>query len=1020
MAAVALASPAVASEQPVLAPAGEWVQAVTPPVANPAAADKPFQTLLVSAQSRRDDAAIDYFFEYATLVQDPQALSALGTIAIPWNPGRGTLTVHKVHILRGGTAIDLLAKQQLSVLRRETNLENAVIDGTLTAMLQAEGLSVGDVLNVAFTVRSRDPETISFRTERLASLPSGQEVGRFHLRDVWPAQDKVRWSGKGPFAKPKLKETAFGKELSVDLRNVVLPDSPEDVPQRFRLGPTLDVSGYATWEEVGRLLQPAFFKARQIGPESELRAEIAAIAKTASDPQARAMAALRLVQDKIRYVALAIGDGGYVPASAEETWRRKFGDCKAKTVTLLALLDGLGIDAEPVLVSTQLGDGLPERLPMVGPFDHILVRARINGKSYWLDGTTTGDRDIEALASAPFRWGLPVRSSGSALEAIAAAPPPWPVSETEAVLDASGGFHRPVPFTVRTVYRGAEAASQSAAFAQTGREAIRKRLREVAAAKETDFEISELDFKKDEAAGTFTLVYSGKRLMDWSPVPGSKASRYQFDRDTVEWNAKFDRAAGPFADLPFSLNSRLYIASRETIILPGGGKGFTLEGTDIDESASGAHITRKLTLERGRATAYSTFRFLKPEVDAAEARAGAAALKRINASEAYVRSPADYSPSEAELKAIKEEEPKTARGYVERGYWSMTAGAYKAALADFDKAAALSPEWSVPLANRAIVLIHQDKLDDAGKSLEQAAALADDDFVVHQGLGLLHLARDKPDEAVTAFSRSLHLDPDNDHTLLNRALAYEQLGLYRQALADILAAIRLDPNSVGAMWRAARLHAELGERDAALAQFETAFEQAPEDMFLRASNGEFLTRFGRKQEAAAAFAAALAIIDKQMKEDPSANQSVRIQTKVTILSAAGRHREAIDTATAGLKRYVDHIDLLAERCNARAFAKIELDQAMKDCKLAAELDPERVGTAQARGLLELQRQDWDAAIRIYSAALGWEPRDPRCFYGRALAKSRKGDKAGADKDFTLARRYGFDTGAEFDTAGLRP
>jgi len=75
----------------------------------------------------------------------------------------------------------------------------------------------------------------------------------------------------------------------------------------------------------------------------------------------------------VRYVLLAIDDGGYVPAPADTTWSRRFGDCKGKTVLLLALLRELGIDARPALVSVQGGDGLNERLPMVGAFDHVFV-----------------------------------------------------------------------------------------------------------------------------------------------------------------------------------------------------------------------------------------------------------------------------------------------------------------------------------------------------------------------------------------------------------------------------------------------------------------------------------------------------------------------------------------------------------------------------------------------------------------------------------------------------------------------
>ena len=60
----------------------------------------------------------------------------------------------------------------------------------------------------------------------------------------------------------------------------------------------------------------------------------------------RAQAALGLVQDRIRYVALAMGTGGLVPADAATTWSRRFGDCKGKTVLLLAMLRALGVTTE--------------------------------------------------------------------------------------------------------------------------------------------------------------------------------------------------------------------------------------------------------------------------------------------------------------------------------------------------------------------------------------------------------------------------------------------------------------------------------------------------------------------------------------------------------------------------------------------------------------------------------------------------------------------------------------------------
>ena len=46
--------------------------------------------------------------------------------------------------------------------------------------------------------------------------------------------------------------------------------------------------------------------------------------------------------------------------TAATTWSRRYGDCKGKTALLIALLRGLGIEAEAALVSTDFGDGLDE------------------------------------------------------------------------------------------------------------------------------------------------------------------------------------------------------------------------------------------------------------------------------------------------------------------------------------------------------------------------------------------------------------------------------------------------------------------------------------------------------------------------------------------------------------------------------------------------------------------------------------------------------------------------------------
>lgn len=95
-----------------------------------------------------------------------------------------------------------------------------------------------------------------------------------------------------------------------------------------------------------------------------------------------------MVREQVRYIYVGIAGGNLTPATADETWQRRYGDCKGKTTLLLALLNELGIDAEAVLVNNSgIDDGFNQRLPSPGLFDHVLVRAKIDGREYWMDGT---------------------------------------------------------------------------------------------------------------------------------------------------------------------------------------------------------------------------------------------------------------------------------------------------------------------------------------------------------------------------------------------------------------------------------------------------------------------------------------------------------------------------------------------------------------------------------------------------------------------------------------------------------
>lgn len=1014
------AAPARAAEQPTISPVASWIEPMPIPAPDPALKDRPFQMLMINTQSRYGkDGIRDYFFEYATLVQTPQGLNGAGNLHFPWQPGMSELLIHKVQIVRAGKVIDLLPRDRVfTVLRRENNLEGAMLDGTLTAVLQPEGLSLGDVVNVAWTLRVK-PMAATPGAENLLNLGNGFAVRRLRFRETWEDGVAMRWRASEAMGKPRLREKNGISELTLELENAVGPEPPKGAPRRFAMPATMELSSYSGWPEISRLMAPLYTQAQALAPASPLKGEVDRIAAAAgTGPKVRAMAALRLVQDKIRYFALSMGEGGYVPATADQTWQRRFGDCKGKTVTLLALLAGLGIEAEPVLVSSVFGDSLQQRLPIVRLFDHVIVRARIGGRSYWLDGTRTGDRSLDALLSSPFGFGLPVRAAGAGLEALPLEPPSSALSDIAIRYDAAGGFDRLVPFTVKIVFRGNLAAAWRTALAVGGEAAMLEALKPQVPAI-PDAELALESMRDDEATGEMHISFTGKTRMEWEAGPGSGPQRFRFDHSVVQWTPDFERKEGQGSDAPFELDFPYYLKLEEAVSLPRGGTGFTLEAQPLDENVAATHITRAVTLNGGQAIAISTFRRLAAEVPATAAKAAGPVLARLNQSRAYVVAPANYEMSETESAALRSEVPRNAREFVDRGYRLMSDGSVKSALADFDKAIELSPAYGRAHADRGVALVHLKRLDEAEAALLRARQLEENDFVVHQGLGMLHLARDGPAEAVESLTRSVQLAPDQTFTLGVRAAAYGQLGKLREAIADIDRIIALEPKPDGALWEKARLHTALGGAGESLAAHDRLMALGGDRWRTMGGRGELLSRLGRKEEAMAAWREALALLDVQLKA-PDAAEGDLLPEKIALLMLTRDYKGAVAVADARLRRYPGNVPYLALRCLARAEGSIELALAKKDCDDAIRFDAGASQALHARGLMNLRLGQWDQAVADYSAALTLEPRDYRSLFGRGVARLRKGEREAGERDLADARRFSFDVDAEYRDADLVP
>jgi hypothetical protein len=611
----------------------------------PAIPDDPqapaIQALLDDNQSLHEADGSAYYNRRVARVVKTEGLANAGSRTLTWDPLRERVTIHALAIVRGGQRIDVLqGGKDVLVLRREKNMERAMLDGRMSASIQIKDLQVGDLIDWSYTQERRDP-VVGGRTNDFERMGWAGKIGRYRSRLLWDEGVPLVWKASTGFPEPKISKSGKTNELLVDVSGVSAPKPPVGAPARFlRLG-ELQATTYRGWNDVSARMAPLYVKGATLAPDSPIRAEAAAIAAASTDPKVRAFAALQMVEDKTRYLFLGMGDGGYKPAPADETWSRRFGDCKGKTVLLLALLRELGIEAEPVLVlAGASADGLDQRVPAAAQFNHVLVRARIAGKAYWLDGTRSGDKGgLDDLDPPPFRWGLPVREAGATLEPIVQEPLSRPNREMTLRLDASAGLDKPAAATLTLLLRDDAARGLARSIESTPKADLERGLKQSLSSSMSWINFDRIDWKV-AADGEVTITLGGQAELDWRMNDDLGVREFRLPGSGDGKATTFPRREpGPNSDAPFVINFPAFTHTVTEVVLPAKGAGYVVKGPNLESMIAGAQVHHTSGIVDGVARFDHSTRSMAREIPFSDAEEANKTLRRLAGEAQIVRAP---------------------------------------------------------------------------------------------------------------------------------------------------------------------------------------------------------------------------------------------------------------------------------------------------------------------------------------------------------------------------------------------
>jgi len=1078
-AAPALAAVTDAPARPAIAPPPDWVQRAEIPPAPDKVEGASVVNLLMDSQVRLIEGGMASYRGNIYRIVTAQGLDT-GALQINWDPSLERLTIHRYRVVREGKTIDLLGDgTHVQIVRREKNLENATLDGELTASQQPEDLRVGDVIDLAYTIVRRDPAT-GGRAEALYGPSDGLPYGRYRLRVLWPKTRNVHWRPSPGVVQPRLIEGATDNELIADMANVVTRRAPAGAPARFDLVNLVELTEFSDWAEVSRRYATLFEAATTIAPGSPLQAEIARIAAATPDPVRRAELALALAEEQVRYLFIGMDDGGFVPAPAEQTWQRRYGDCKGKTALLIALLHGLGIAARPVLVNTENGDATAHRLPTMAGFDHVLVEAAIGDKSYWLDGTRLGDTRLARLEMPNYTVGLPATATGSDLVALIPPPPTAPRSVVSLALDASAGVEVPAMAVAEMRFHGEDGASRRMKYAGLSATERDRDLRKLWRDTYDFITPDEVSAKQEEPGGDFVISLRGHAKMDWA-VSGS-SRWYELDRARVGWKIDTTRDGELIPDAPFAFSHPDWWANHETVILPHHGEGFTLQAKDVDRSVGGLYaFHRKVALQGGVVTMDNDTRSLKAELPASEAEGVRSAMAELAGDGGFIHLPDSYLHTTADFQALAADKPALARAHMQNGAVLLDRNDAPSAIAE--ATAALSLDGGMLTANGVLALaLARVGKDDARALTEADKVLAAKDatdgqhWLAWSARGAVLLRQKDYAGAIAAYSLVIAANRTDLNALVGRGSAYLGHDQPAQALADFDAARAIAPELKIAASRAMAL-AGVGRREDALEAADQAIAHAPDDhgtRLLRATvreqtgdttgalaDIEYLLAHKPTAQDYLYHAALLPLADTDRREadiaaalsrDPKnagafllRAQGALTTGRLDVAAAALAQAEALkadNLALTGLR-----LDLLARRgeteaalrlasetttrhpgnakalnvvCWFKATRNLGLASALDDCDAALKIAADTPAYLDSRGLVRLRDHDEKGAIADYSAALRHAPDLVSSLYGRGIAWARLGDRNRALADLSRARSIRPEIDAIWADYGVTP
>ena len=604
--------------------APEWVVQVDPvtPDETQLSPSDGQRYLLIDRQWRIDDSTPQYWARTVIEAETVNGVESASEIQIQIDPSFETLHMTGLYVIRDGQRIDHSQRAHVEVLRTEPDLGNGIYQGTETLYIRLEDVRAGDIVDYSYVSEGRNP-AYAGHAFHIGHLNWGVDVERLHRRTVLPKDREHQIKLRGTDITP------VKSELEDNIVYTIGPVAAEKVkydagaPDWYRAQGTFEISDFADWSGVIELGK-SFFDGQT---EAALEEVITKIRTEHDTDEARILAALRFVQDDIRYHSIALGQGGFIPRDPAIVLETRFGDCKEKTQLFVLMARALGAtSADPALVDSTEGPDITNRLPSLGAFDHVITRLVLGEETYWIDATRRFQRgSLATLAKPWFGVALVLAEGESELSEMPMPSPEKPLVEIHDRFDLSAGVGEDVIMTATSTYRGVRADRLRAQLADDGQQALEENYIRFYEKWFGEVTLEDPLEVTDNLAANEIIIREHLRLIEaYEPYDKTDTGQYEFDFKAYALGDVIDTDAPKRRKAPLEVYPGVHSVHKTTVKLTNNGRDWALENQDKDISNPAFDFTYKA---RKRGDTWTMTRTLKTKLDHVPAKDARSILK---------------------------------------------------------------------------------------------------------------------------------------------------------------------------------------------------------------------------------------------------------------------------------------------------------------------------------------------------------------------------------------------------------